>query len=50
MKKQLFFLLFLALAAYGQMQECIAIINTMDDYDSISVADLTYLTDKKQIN
>ncbi|MDR2594303.1 MAG: hypothetical protein LBC87_05995 [Fibromonadaceae bacterium] len=46
MKKQLFFLLFLALAAYGQMQERIAIINTMDDYDSISVSSLTYLTDK----
>jgi len=46
MKKQLFVLLFLAFAAYGQMQERIAIINTMDDYDSISVASLTYLTDK----
>jgi len=46
MKKQLFFLLFLALgAAYGQ-QERIAIINTMDDYDSIGVSSLTYLTDK----
>jgi len=45
MKKQVLFLLFLALAAYGQ-QERIAIINTMDDYDSISVASLTYLTDK----
>jgi len=46
MKKQIFFLLFLALAAYGQMQERIAVINTMDDFDSISVADLTYLTDR----
>ncbi|MDR2582996.1 MAG: hypothetical protein LBC75_05895 [Fibromonadaceae bacterium] len=45
MKKQLFFLLFLALAAYGQ-QERIAIINTMDDFDSISVSNLTYLTDR----
>jgi len=43
--KHTIILLFLALAAYGQ-QERIAIINTMDDYDSISVADLTYLTDK----
>jgi len=46
MNKLFFTLLFLALAAYGQMQERIAIINTMDDYDSISVASLTYLTDK----
>jgi TolB-like protein len=46
MKKQFFFLLFLALAAYGQTQERVAIINTLDDYDSISVAELTYLTDK----
>jgi len=45
MKKQIFFLLFLALAAYGQ-QERVAIINTLDDYDSISVAELTYLTDR----
>jgi len=28
------------------MQERVAIINTLDDYDSISVANLTYLTDK----
>jgi len=46
MNKLLFTLLFLALAAYGQTQERIAIINTMDDYDSISVAELTYLTDR----
>jgi len=46
MKKQVLFLLFLALAAYAQMQERIAIINTLDDYDSISVAELTYLTDR----
>ncbi|MCL1955713.1 MAG: hypothetical protein FWF63_00190 [Fibromonadales bacterium] len=45
MKKQLLLLLFLALAAYGQ-QERIAIINTMDDFDSISVSNLTYLTDR----
>jgi len=46
MNKLLFTLLFLALAAYGQTQERVAIINTLDDYDSISVAELTYLTDK----
>jgi len=45
MNKQLFILLFLALAAFGQ-QERIAIINTMDDRDSISVSELTYLTDR----
>jgi len=40
-------LLFLAfVAAYGQTQERVAIINTLDDYDSISVSALTYLTDK----
>jgi len=42
----LFTLLFLALTAYGQMQERVAIINTLDDSDSISVSELTYLTDK----
>jgi len=46
MNKLFFTLLFLALAAYGQTQERVAIINTLDDYDSISVAELTYLTDK----
>ncbi|MDR2583890.1 MAG: hypothetical protein LBC75_10455 [Fibromonadaceae bacterium] len=45
MKKQFFILLFLTLAAYGQ-QERIAIINTMDDRDSIGISDLTYLTDR----
>jgi len=45
MNKLFFTLLLLALAAYAQ-QERIAIINTLDDYDSISVANLTYLTDK----
>jgi len=45
MKKQIFVLLFLTLAAYAQ-QERIAIINTVDDYDSVSVANLTYLTDR----
>jgi len=46
MNKLFFTLLFLALAAYGQTQERVAIINTLDDYDSISVAELTYLTDR----
>ncbi|MCL1956685.1 MAG: hypothetical protein FWF63_05135 [Fibromonadales bacterium] len=45
MKKQFFILLFLAFAAYGQ-QERIAIINTMDDRDSVSISELTYLTDR----
>jgi len=39
-------LLLLAIAAYGQQKERVAIINTLDDYDSISVANLTYLTDR----
>jgi len=39
----LFLLLFLALAAYGQ-QERVAILNTVDDHDSIGVSDLIYLT------
>jgi len=46
MKKQLFTLLFLVLAAYAQVQQRVAIINTLDDRDSISVANLTYLTDR----
>jgi len=46
MNKLFFTLLFLALAAYGQTQERIAIINTLDDYDSISVSALAYLTDR----
>ena len=46
MNKLFFTLLLLAFAAYGQMQERVAIINTLDDRDSIGVADLTYLTDK----
>jgi len=46
MNKLFFTLLLLAFAAYGQVQERIAIINTMDDYDSVSIANLTYLTDK----
>jgi len=46
MNKLFLTLLFLALTAYAQMQERIAIINTMDDYDSLSVSALTYLTDR----
>ena len=41
----LFILLFLALAAYGQ-QEMVAILNTLDDSDSISISETAYLTDK----
>ena len=40
----LFILLFLALAAYGQ--ERVAIINTVDDRDSIDFSDLNYLTNR----
>jgi len=38
-------LLFLALAAYGQ-QERVAIIQTLDDRDSIGISELAYLTDR----
>jgi hypothetical protein len=38
------FLLFLALAAYGQ--ERVAIIQTLDDRDSIGISELAYLTDR----
>jgi TolB-like protein len=38
-------LLFLALAAYGQ-QERVAILNTVDNRDSIGFSDLIYLTDR----
>ena len=41
-----FILLFLALTAYGQMQERVAIIQTMDNNDSLGINDLAYLTDK----
>jgi len=43
--KNLFPLLLLALAAYGQ-QERIAIINTVDDGNSVAISDLAYLTNK----
>jgi len=45
MNKQFFIFLFFALvAAYGQQQERVAIINTVDDGDSIGFSDLNYLT------
>jgi len=40
-----FVLLFLAIAAWGQ-QERVAIINTVDDRDSISFSDLVHLTNR----
>jgi hypothetical protein len=43
--KQFFILLFLAIAAYGQ-QERVAIINTVDNHDSIGFSELAYLTDR----
>ena len=45
MNRILHITLFLALAAYGQMER-IAIMHTVDDGDSINVMDLGYLTDK----
>jgi hypothetical protein len=45
MNKLFFALLLFALAAYGQ-QERIAIIQTMDDRDSIGISELAYLTDR----
>jgi TolB-like protein len=45
MNKLLFTLLLLALATYGQ-QERIAIIQTLDNNDSLKFNDLAYLTDK----
>jgi len=46
MNKQFFFLLFFAIVAYGQQQERVAIIQTVDDGDSIKFSDLAYLTDR----
>ena len=45
MNKQFFILLLLALAAYGQHDK-VAIIQTLDDRDSIGISDLNYLTDR----
>jgi len=44
--KKAFTLLFLAIAAYGQIQERVAIINTLDNLDSLGFNDLSYLTDR----
>jgi TolB-like protein len=45
--KLVFLLFFLALAAaHGQQQERVAIINTLDDSDSMSISELAYLTDR----
>jgi len=46
MEKLLFILLLITLAAYGQQQERVAIINTVDDRDSISFSDLAHLTNR----
>jgi TolB-like protein len=46
MNKQIFFLLLLAIIAYGQQPERVAIIQTVDDGDSIKFSDLAYLTDR----
>jgi uncharacterized protein (TIGR02145 family) len=47
MNKRFAISLFLALAAYGQQQERVAILNTVDDGgDSIGIPELTYLTDR----
>jgi len=45
MKKMLFALLLLAFAAFGQ-QDRVAIINTVDNLDSIHFTDLAYLTNR----
>jgi len=46
MAKIFFILLFFAIAAYGQQQERVAIIQTLDNNDSIGFNDLSYLTDR----
>jgi len=46
MNKVLFVLLFIVFAAYGQQQERVAIINTMDNLDSINFSDLAHLTNR----
>jgi len=46
LKTLFIFLLLLAIAAYGQRQERVAIINTMDNHDSIGFSDLSYLTNR----
>jgi len=44
--KSFFIFLFLALSAYGQQQDRVAIINTEDDRDSIGFSDLSHLTNR----
>jgi len=44
--KHLFALLLFAFAAYGQQQGRVAIINTLDNQDSINFSDLSYLTNR----
>jgi len=39
-------LLLCAFTAYGQVQERVAILNTLDDSDSISISESAYLTDR----
>jgi hypothetical protein len=46
MNRILFISLLLAFAAYGQQQERIAVMHTVDDLDSVGFTDLGYLTDK----
>ena len=46
MTKTLCVVLLLAFAAFGQQQERIAIMHTVDNIDSINFSDLSYLTDK----
>jgi hypothetical protein len=43
MNKAFFIMLFFAIVAFGQQQERIAIINIVDDKDSIGISDLNYL-------
>jgi len=45
LNKQFFILLLLAFAAYGQHDK-VAIIQTLDDRDSVGIFDLNYLTDR----
>jgi len=46
MNKVLFALLLVVFTVYGRQQERVAIINTMDNLDSISFSDLSYFTNK----
>jgi len=44
--KIFFILLLLAFAAYGRQQERVAIINTLDNLDSIHFTELAHLTNR----